>query len=43
MKSFEMISMNADYGNNGCRVFQGGIQDKKSFWQKKMSNEINDF
>ena len=42
MKSWEIISMNADYGNTGCRVFKEGIQDKKSFWLK-MSNEINDF
>jgi hypothetical protein len=26
--------MSADYGNMGCRVFKGGIQNQKGFWLK---------
>ena len=31
------------YGNTGCRVFKGGIQNQKGFWLKINCNEIIQF
>ena len=28
----EILSTSAHYGNTGCEIFEGGIQNQKGFW-----------